>query len=177
MRKGVKLLPRNYIDIFQVCIRFILNRKFGVGSYKLIIAGSYRREATKSGDVDVLITSTNFTLNDMVSELQKWNIITDEVLSMRDQKFMGIGHCPNGGWFYFRIDIEFLPIEEFASGLLYFTGSKEFNVKMRQDAKNKGFKLSEHGLFRIDTGERILVYTEEEIFQVLNLEYVEPKKR
>jgi DNA polymerase/3'-5' exonuclease PolX len=172
----LKSLPKNYIDIFQLCIRFVLNKEFGVGSYKLVVAGSYRRQAPTSGDVDVLITSTNFTLYNMVSVLQKWNIITD-ILSMRDEKFMGIVHCPNGQWFYFRMDIEFLPIEEFASGLLYFTGSKEFNVNMRKEAKKKGFKLSQHGLFRIDTGERILVYTEEEIFQVLNLEYVEPKKR
>lgn len=169
-------LPRKYIDIFQVAIRLILNREFGVGSYELIIAGSYRRQESTSGDVDVLITSTHFTLPEMVSVLQRDGIITD-ILSMREEKFMGVVHCPSGQWYHFRMDIEFLPVEEFSSGLLYFTGSKGFNVAMRGDARKMGLKLTQHGLFRLNTGERLPVYTEKAIFKALGKEYVEPSCR
>jgi DNA polymerase (family 10) len=38
--------------------------------------------------------------------------------------------------------------ESFPSALLYFTGSAELNKKMRQVAKEMGYKLSEYGLFK-----------------------------
>ena len=130
----LKPIPREYIDIFQIVVRAVLVKEFGMNSYRLQVAGSYRRGASKSGDIDMLITSKKFNLRQIVKALTKWRIIT-ETLSMRDEKFMGIAHCPNGQWYHFRMDIEFLPEDEWYSGLLYFTGSKGFNVAMRFNAK------------------------------------------
>jgi len=171
-----KKIPRMSITVIQVIIRFILDKEFGKNSYKLVVAGSYLRKKAFSGDIDIIITTKRFTLKQIIDVLQKWKVITD-ILSMRQEKFMGVGHCPNGKEPHFRIDIEFLPENEFAFGLLYFTGSKDFNKEMRWHAKKMGYTLNQHGLINNDTGEYVRADTEEEIFEILELEYVSPKNR
>jgi DNA polymerase/3'-5' exonuclease PolX len=168
-------IPRMNVTVIQVIIRFILNKTFGKDTYTLIVAGSYRRGKAYSNDIDILLTSKFFTLKDTVDVLQKWNVISD-VLSFQKEKFMGVAHCPKGNEPYFRLDIEFLPEEEFAFGLLYFTGSKDFNKEIRWHAKKLGYTLNQHGL-KTSEGKFIRANTEEEIFELLDLEYVKPIKR
>ena len=169
-------IPRMSITVIQVIIRFILDKEFGKHTYKLVVAGSYLRKKAFSGDIDIIITTKRFTLRKMIEVLQKWKVITD-ILSMREEKFMGVGHCPRGTEPYFRLDIEFLPENEFAFGLLYFTGSRDFNKEMRWHAKKLGYTLNQHGLINNNTGEYIPADTEEDIFDILDLQYVPPKKR
>jgi len=169
-----KRIPRKYIDIFQMAVRYALSTHFGMNSYKMQIAGSYRRQEDTSGDVDCLITSTKFSLKEMVEVLEKWNIILDSS-SMKGEKFMGIAQCPSGKWFPLRLDIEYLPIDEYGSGLLYFTGSKAMNIHMRKKALKLGLTLNQHGLFK--GSERLPVYTEKEIFSALKLKYIPPERR
>ena len=168
-------IPREKITIFQMAVRYLLNKTFGVNSYTMIVAGSYRRKQNFSSDIDILITSTRFGLKEMVDTLSQYKVIVD-VLGLRKEKFMGIAHCPTSKK-YHRMDIEFLPENEFGSGLLYFTGSKDFNITMRNVAKDMGYTLNEHGLFTSSSLRRIPVYTEKEIFNKLNLQYVEPENR
>jgi DNA polymerase/3'-5' exonuclease PolX len=75
-----------------------------------------------------------------------------------------------------RIDIRFVTNDSFASALLYFTGSGEFNVKMRNIAKEKGYKLSEYGLFDKDDN-KVKLKSEKAIFKFLGMDYVEPENR
>lgn len=170
----LKPLPRKYIDIMNVAIRYVLNKEFGKNSYQFEVAGSYRRGATSSGDMDVVASSPRFNLKDMVRALEKWGIITD-TLSMKGEKFMGIAQCPNGDWWHFRLDIEFVPEDEFGATLLYFVGPKGLNISMRGAAKKQGMILNQHGLFKGNT--RIPAFTEKELFEALGMEYIPPTRR
>jgi DNA polymerase beta len=170
-----KRIPREYIDTFQLMIRYILAKEIGIEGYKLVIAGSYRRGLETSGDIDILITSKKITLKRIVEILKKWKVITD-VISMKDEKFMGIAHCPSGQYFYFHVDIVFLPKEQWGSGLLWFTGSKLFNINMRSKAKKMGYILNQKGLFD-KNGEQIPVFTEKDIMKALKMEWTPPEKR
>lgn len=171
-----KKVPREMITSLYVIMRAYLDKKFGRGTYDMEIAGSYRRGAKESGDIDCLLSSKVFGLKDAVQLFLKKNIVTD-ILSMRNEKFMGVAHCPSGG-LHIRLDIEFVSEEEWGTALLYFTGSKGFNVYMRADAKRKGMLLNEHGLYDIENGERIINYpTEEDIFQEIGMKYVKPENR
>lgn len=173
----LRRIPRYVITSMEVIMRYFLNEKYGAENYALVIAGSYRRQNRDSGDIDCLITSEKFGLKDIVRLLQRKKVIK-EVLSVRDTKFMGIVACPNNTTQNMRLDIEFVPKEEVGSALLYFTGSKQFNVYMRADAKRKGYQLNEHGLYSLKTGKKVLKSpTEREIFNFLDLEYVKPKRR
>lgn len=171
-----KRVPRVYIDILSACIEFVLSYEFGLNSFDIQVCGSYRRGAKESGDMDILITSTNFTLKDAVKKLTEWYLITD-TLSIKGEKFMGIARCPAGKWFNIRLDIEFLPLDEWGSGMLYFTGSQMFNIRTRSEAKKKGYTLNQHGLFATNTGKRVPVYTEQEILDKIGVGYVSPEKR
>jgi DNA polymerase/3'-5' exonuclease PolX len=78
-----------------------------------------------------------------------------------------------------RIDIRFFTLSQYYPAILYFTGSKEFNLMMRKKAIEKGLKLSEYGLFnshgiRIDTD-----YNEKCIFDHLEIDpkYIDPTNR
>ena len=75
-----------------------------------------------------------------------------------------------------RIDIRFINYDSYPSALLYFTGSKDLNTKMRSIAKKKGYKLSEYGLFDKDD-KMIKVLSERDIFHKLDMEYLNPSLR
>ncbi len=60
---------------------------------------------------------------------------------------MGICHYKDE--LHHRIDIKYYPIEEFAFAVLYFTGSDMFNRKMRLEAIEKGYHLSDHGMHKV----------------------------
>ncbi|MDI6851274.1 MAG: hypothetical protein QMD82_04995 [bacterium] len=81
--------------------------------------------------------------------------------------------------FYSRIEFYCIPEEykdSWESFALYLTGSGEFNIWMRAIAKNKGYLLSQYGLFDRETG-KLITTREKEIFHLLGLEYIPPKKR
>jgi DNA polymerase IV len=169
-------VPRNTITSIYVVMMYYLNRKYGKGAYEMVIAGSYRRGARESGDIDCLISSRHFTLEDAIGVLRHEGVVTD-ILSMRKEKFMGIAHCPGNGP-HMRLDIEFVDENELGSALLYFTGSKGTNVYMRSEAKRKGLLLNEHGLFDSKTGKKVLNSpTEEDIFERLGIPYIPPERR
>ncbi|HVN95180.1 MAG TPA: DNA polymerase/3'-5' exonuclease PolX [Syntrophorhabdaceae bacterium] len=72
-------------------------------------------------------------------------------------------------------DLRVVGEKQFPYALLYFTGNKEHNVKLRGIAKKKGLKLNEYGLFK---GEDLLhLKDEEEIYKKLGLAYIEPELR
>src|SRR5207248_8285398 len=65
---------------------------------------------------------------------------------------------------------------------MYFTGSKEHNIVMRQRAIQRGLRLNEYGLFRSaeetrDPALLLACRTEEEIFQALDLAFIPPELR
>ena len=140
-------IPHDYIKVFGDVMRYVLDTEFGKGSYKMKISGSYRRGKKTSGDIDCLMTSEKFTLPEAIDAFMKWKIVTD-ILSIRYEKFMGIAHCPSESKGHFRLDIEFVPKEEWYSALLYFTGSKSFNIDMRLHANKNNYHLDQHGIFK-----------------------------
>lgn len=80
-----------------------------------------------------------------------------------------------------RIDITLFSIDNFYTGLLYFTGSGEHNRQMRIIALEKGYKLSEFGLYPIGLtgveGEPVHITCEKDVFDILQIPYREPKDR
>jgi len=79
-------------------------------------------------------------------------------------------------------DLRVVSDAEFPFALMYFTGSKEHNIVMRQRAIERGLRLNEYGLFRstVETRDPNLLVagkTEAEIFEKLGLHYVPPEMR
>jgi DNA polymerase (family 10) len=76
-----------------------------------------------------------------------------------------------------QVDIRLVNSLEFGATLLYFTGSKEHNIKLRSIAKNSGYKINEYGLFDIKTDKRLAGATEEEMYHLLHLQFIPPQLR
>jgi DNA polymerase/3'-5' exonuclease PolX len=171
-----KTVPRKYSDMLQLAIRHALNKEYGAKTYKFYVTGSYRRGGKTSGGMDSVVTSKVFTLAQMMEMLKRWRIIT-EVLVLKGGKLMAIADSPDGKWFPIRLDVEFVPEENVGASLIWFTGSKSLNINLRSKAKKMGWKLTQHGLHSLKDGSRIPAYSEEEIFEVLNVPYIEPELR
>jgi DNA polymerase/3'-5' exonuclease PolX len=156
-----------------------------------IICGSYRRQQAFSNDIDLLIVHPKIkSINDLKKSyndiknhyLYKLiNILMDSGFIKANltgidtmSKFMG--YCKINKY-YRRIDIRFMPYNSFYYALLYFTGSKTFNQKMRSIAMDLGYKLNEYGLFDLNTGKMIPADSEKVIFDKLNMKYQSPATR
>ena len=158
-------------------------------SITITIAGSYRREMPSSGDIDVLIKNENNdpnTLHRFVNLLKRNGYIVEEYV-YGDKKFQGM--CKLKGYKHARrLDILFTTVEEYPFALFYFTGSGTFNPKLRQIVMDKGYRLSEQGIYEIDEKKHIKkqIHTdkdgkpfrkEEDIFNFINIPYINPKDR
>jgi DNA polymerase (family X) len=132
------------------------------------IAGSFRRKAEAVGDLDILV------LGDRAAHEAQKNLAkafgSQTVLASGETKISFVIFPQN-----LQVDIRFVPPDSYGAALLYFTGSKEFNVMMRKVAIGKGYLLNEYGLFK--DGEYIAGKTEEEIFDALGLPHTPPHKR
>lgn len=67
--------------------------------------------------------------------------------------------------------------EKFGTALVYATGSKEHNVRLRELALDKGLSLSEHAFLKVDGSGEILCATEEEVYKTLGLPWIPPELR
>lgn len=143
------------------------------------IAGSYRRKAPQSSDIDILLTGNTNKLNELINILKQKNYIDSEsVLAHGDVKFMGLCKLPKHKT-YRRIDILYTPPHEYPFALLYFTGNFKFNVDMRRHATSMGLSLNEQSLTYIENKQPVnhTFTTEKDIFEYLNYTYVEPEQR
>ena len=76
-----------------------------------------------------------------------------------------------------RIDIKIVPFVSLYTALLHMTGSAMFNVKIREIARKKNYKLTEYFLTDLSTNINFEINEEEDIFKILNIPYINPDKR
>jgi len=174
-------IPRKEIDeyaaIFQTAYETVSKKT----EMKYEIVGSYRRGATTSGDIDVIITAKDATaFNQWIDELLATKIII-EVLSRGKSKCLVITRLKEG-YTARRVDFLYTSPEEYPYAVLYFTGSKGFNATMRGFALTKGLSLNEHGLSKMIDKKKeeklvLNIVDERGIFDYLGLVYKEPKER
>lgn len=185
-------IPRDEITKVQKIISKIvdkLNKEYKLddtNKYIFEICGSYRREKTVSGDIDILFSklSGNNDINHLellISKLKgklKSNdmkpLLIDDMTENSTTKYMGFAKYKDHK--VRRIDIRYIPYESYFSALLYFTGSADLNKKMRSVAKKMKLKLSEYGLTKED-GTILPVNSEYDVFKILKMEYLPPRLR
>ena len=177
-------IPREEMNKHVMSIKEIINEYDN--NLKVEITGSYRRGELTSGDIDVMINNTDTCSNDIIQNIIKnmkrhKYICEDGIFAIGKKKFMGMCKLHNVNVCR-RIDILVTSPHEYPFTILYFTGNYEFNVQMREHAKKKGFLLNEKGLFINDKKTNSLkcdhvIQCEKDIFDALDLQYVEPKDR
>ena len=181
-------IPRSEIEEYKSIFKKVFDKIIkDIPDSKMEIVGSYRRGADSSGDIDVIITSSNTaTFKKFIDDLISKGIIK-EVLSRGETKCLVITKLPHVSTSR-RVDFLYTSPEEFPFAILYFTGSKIFNTVMRHEALEKGLTMNEHGLYLLTNnpsnkkgikGEKVdhIFTSEKDIFDYLGLEYKEPHER
>ncbi len=135
---------------------------------RLNTAGSIRRWKETIGDIDILSTS-----KDPAGVMNVFTRMPDvkEVLMKGPTKSTVV--LKEG----LQVDIRVVDEESYGAALAYFTGSKAHNIRLREIAVKAGLKLNEYGIFREKDNKKIGGATEEEIYEILKLQFVPPELR
>jgi len=140
--------------------------KKGKGIKEITVAGSYRRRKETVGDLDILITC------------RKGATVMDRFVDYEDVKKV-ISKGTTRSTIVLRsglhVDLRVLPQVSYGAALHYFTGSKAHNIAVRTLGVKKDFKINEYGVFKGD--ERIAGKTEKEVYNQVDLPYIEPELR
>ncbi len=136
-------------------------------------AGSLRRHREVIGDIDLLASSKQ------PAEVIEFFTSQPGILKVLAKGDTKASVLLEGG---IQSDLRVVSDAEYSSALMYFTGSKEHNIVMRQRAIGRGLRLNEYGLFRSKEETRdvkllVKCRTEEEIFEKLGLHYIPPEMR
>ena len=176
-----KRIPRAEIDQYQAALAGVM-QELGRPSAEFKIVGSYRRGAATSGDIDVIVTdrqNDKASFAAFIDALIKKGLLV-EILSRGKTKSLTIGQLPGGT--PRRLDFMYSTPEEYAFAILYFTGSKAFNVTMRQRAIDMGYTMNEHALYKLQGKKKgapldVFFPTERSIFEFLGMVYKTPEQR
>jgi DNA polymerase (family 10) len=131
-------------------------------------AGSVRRRAETVKDVDVIATATD---PDALIEHFVSLPVVAEVLARGSTKATVVAQ--DG----LAIDLRVVPPECYGDLLQHFTGSKDHNVALRQEAVERGLSVSEYGVEVAATGETVTHATEEELYAFLGYAWIPPELR
>lgn len=194
----LRRIPRSLIDFvdceFKRCNKGI----------RFDIAGSYRRGKPVSGDLDIVVSARgknkrttweSFTKN--INTCSRKVRIMPAIAGHEDKITVLFRVCLNAttrrevlnclepyhirskiereGSVFIKADVFLTRPREYVFALLFVTGSGKFNVRMRRQAKLRGYKLNQYGLFR--NGKQVDIKNERELFALLGMRYRKPVER
>lgn len=145
------------------------------------VGGSYRRRLETVGDIDVLVISDDpgavMKLFTEYAEVAKVQMAGDT----RGRITLRSG---------LEVDLRTLPPKSYGAALVYFTGSKDHNIKLRQRGLDYGFRISEYGVFEEVDGDRdedeerdpwagkwVAGKEEKDVYAAVELPWIEPELR
>jgi DNA polymerase (family 10) len=146
------------------------------------VAGSYRRRRETIGDIDLLVMSSDPAA--VIEHFLSYGPIRDVIKEGENGASV---HLAND----LQVDMRVLDGDTFGAALVYFTGSKEHNIELRQRALERGLSVSEYGVFELagegeesvtsttgrELGKRVAGRTEEEVYAILELPWIPPEMR
>ena len=160
--------------------RVVLSRALAIGeplvaalrehpaAIEVELAGSARRMTETVKDLDVIATATDpLALARVAAELDLVEQAgTPAAAGVRLRTHTGIA-----------VDLRIVEPDQFGNLLQHLTGSKRHNMALREAAVRKGLHVSEYGVLDDATGETHRCATEQEVYGLLGLEYIEPELR
>ena len=138
------------------------------GVDKVSEAGSVRRRKETFRDLDIIATAVDpAALVDYFTRL-RWVV---DVVAKGPTKATVLS---NDG---LRFDLRVVPPDCYGNLLQHFTGSKEHNLALREDAVRRGLSVSEYGVVTVESGESFTAGSEEELYEYLGYEFIPPELR
>lgn len=160
--------------------RVLLSRALGIGepivealrahpsAHRVELAGSARRMAETVKDLDVIATAEDPAA--LVAALRELNVV-DTVNQSGGAGARVVTHTG------LHVDVRIVAPDQFGNLLQHFTGSKEHNVALREAAVRRGLHISEYGVLDDADGQTRRCATEEDVYALLDLAYIEPELR
>jgi len=151
------------------------------------LAGSIRRKKETIKDIDILCTA------------KKSDVVMDKFVNLPQVKeILAQGETKSSIILDedIQVDLRVIKPESYGAALMYFTGSKDHNIALRELGRKKGYKINEYGLFKLGKRSsgvstrgkgavatrpvkeiRVAGKTEEEVYKKLGLQYIPPEIR
>lgn len=150
-------------DIAEPLIAYLKQSR---GIKDIAVAGSYRRRKETVGDLDILITARKDS--SVMDRLVNYEAV-EEVISRGKTRSTVVLRAG------MQVDVRVVPQVSYGAALHYFTGSKAHNIAVRKLGVRRGYKVNEYGVFK--NGKRLAGRTEQEVYKLFKLAYVEPELR
>ncbi len=131
-------------------------------------AGSARRRRETVRDLDLIATSSDAPA--LIAAFCQGNWVRD-VVARGPTKATVVGHDE------LRFDLRVVPPECYGNVLQHFSGSKDHNVALREEAQRRGLSISEYGVTVVETGEVVTHATEQELYAYLGYAFIPPELR
>ncbi len=155
-----------YSQVREVAENLLLELKKHPSLVQIEVAGSLRRKKEVTKDLDLVAVSSDSDA--LMAHFVSLDSVSDIINHGSTKSSVRL----SGG---IQADIRVVEEGQYPFALMHFTGSKEHNTFMRGEAKQHDWKLNEYGLFE---GEKLIACSsEEEIYQKLGLNYIEPELR
>jgi len=135
------------------------------------IAGSLRRRKETIGDIDIIATCHPAKHRSAIQHFTRLPIV-DQLIAGGDTKASILLETP-----HIQADLRIVDPSAFGSALLYLTGSREHNIRLRSLARDNHRKINEYGLYSDDGSQRLAGETETSVYHALSLDYIEPELR
>ena len=132
------------------------------------ICGSLRRFCETIGDVDIVVAADD---PEPVMDALVTMTAVERVLGRGESKTSVVTHRGT------QIDLRVVAQHQLGAALVYFTGSKGHNIKLRQRALARGLTLNEYGLAELEGGRVVASETEEQVYAALGLPWISPVLR
>ena len=160
IKKGKRVSTRKGNFVIKLSRKIV--REIKPYCKKIMVVGSIRRKEKNPVDIDIVL-------------IPKDKKKIEETLSKKGKKLLGGDKKA-----YFKIEgveveLYYTIPEEWGAALLAYSSEFGAGIGLRVVAKKKGFKLSQHGLFK--NGKRVAGRTEEEIYHALGRPWKKPEKR
>lgn len=164
-RSQGRVLVSDALDVAEV----LLERLRALpGVRRAAYAGSLRRMVETIGDVDLLVASAS--AQPIMEAFASFGIV-DRVIAKGEAK---TSILTRGG---LQVDLRVIPRSAWGAAMIYFTGSKAHNIRIREMAVRAGLKLNEYGLFDAGTGDLLAAETEQDVYERLGLPFIPPTLR
>src|SRR5690242_4183452 len=137
-------------------------------SVEVSLAGSARRMRETVRDLDIIATATDPQA--LVDHFCTLPFVVD-VAAKGSTKATVVSH--EG----YRFDLRVVPPESYGNLLQHFTGSKNHNVALREDAVRRGFSVSEYSVTEVESGDEHHFAREEDVYRFLGYDWIPPELR
>ena len=169
-KKPLTTIPNSLIKTIEPKLT-----SFKLAKTKLV--GGFLRKKPFSKDIDVMIISDSDIIDDYIKYLENTFSYVKVYIKGSDKASVIISISNEQ---YLKMDIFVSPKKYQYAMLLYATGSKQFNIRMRGIAKRMGYVLNQYGLYKLPINPNstpLPVNSEKDFFKILEIPYIPPPNR